>query len=170
MYCVKLTETCYSTCVALLVLTASSIVLICKSLLLMIKCNVMCVTYREQGLVRVDHELHHADDSGAVLHPRRALHAELLLWALLLVQQVRPEYGGQVQRRHLVTNHLQYDAGIINCIELSPPKPTVQRLLLCFQELLSWQMWSAWCLMEKSCTNNGHGRKKAFLFHFIQTY
>lgn len=137
-----------------------------------------CVMYREQGLVRVDHELHHADDSSAVLHSCRALHAELLLWALLLVQQVRPEYGGQVQRRHLITNHLQYSrnntntAIISNCIDLSELvglwwswKTThdLQNLpyrdfYCAFVLFVVWQMWSAWCFMEKIM----EGRKDSF--------
>ncbi len=50
-----------------------------------------------------------------------------------------------------------------------PPKPPYRDFYCAFKSFCP-DMWSAWCLMEKSGTNNVHGRKKAFLFHFIQTY
>lgn len=60
------------------------------------------MTDHEEGLVAGDHPLQHGDDGGALLGPGRALDAELLVRALLLVEQVGAEDGGEVQRRHLV--------------------------------------------------------------------
>lgn len=144
--------------------------------------------YREQGLVRVDHELHHADDSSAVLHSCRALHAELLLWALLLVQQVRPEYGGQVQRRHLITNHLQYSinntntAIISNCIDLSELvglwwswKTTHDLQNLPYRDFYcAFKCFCPFCSLTDVISmmfyGKDHERKKGFLFHLIKMY
>lgn len=64
------------------------------------------MTDHEECLVAGDHPLQHGDDGRALLGPGRALDAELLVRALLLVQQVGAEDGGQVQRRHLVPRDL----------------------------------------------------------------
>lgn len=60
------------------------------------------MTDHEEGLVAGDHLLQHGDDGRALLGPGRALDAELLVWALLLVEQVGAEDGRQVQGRHLI--------------------------------------------------------------------
>lgn len=53
-------------------------------------------TDQEEGLAAGDHPLQHGDDGCALLGSGRALDAELLVWALLLVEQVGPKDGGQV--------------------------------------------------------------------------
>lgn len=60
------------------------------------------MTDHEEGLVAGDHPLQHGDDGSALLGPGRALDTELLVRALLLMEQVGAEDGGEVQRRHLV--------------------------------------------------------------------
>lgn len=60
------------------------------------------MTDHEEGLVAGDHPLQHGDDGRALLGPGRALDAELLVWALQLVEQVGAKDGGQVQGRHLI--------------------------------------------------------------------
>lgn len=69
------------------------------------------MTDREEGLVAGDHLLQHGDDGRALLGPGRALDAELLVWALLLVEQVGAEDGRQVQGRHLIPCDLYSGGG-----------------------------------------------------------
>lgn len=58
---------------------------------------------REEGLKAGDHPLQHGDDCRALLGPGWALHAELLVRALLLVEKIGAKDGGQVQGRHLIS-------------------------------------------------------------------
>lgn len=66
----------------------------------------MCTTDREEGLEAGDHPLQHGDDRRALLGPGRALHAELLVWTLLLVEKVGAKDRGQIQGRHLISRDL----------------------------------------------------------------
>lgn len=63
----------------------------------------MHVTDREEGLKAGDHPLQHGDDRRALFGPGWALHAELLVRALLLVEKIGAKDGGQVQGRHLIS-------------------------------------------------------------------
>lgn len=60
-------------------------------------------TDREEGLEAGDHPLQHGDDRRALLGPGRALHTELLVRALLLVEKVGAKDRGQIQGRHLIS-------------------------------------------------------------------
>lgn len=66
----------------------------------------MCTTDREEGLEAGDHPLQHGDDRRALLGPGRALHAELLVRTLLLVEEVGTKDRGQIQGRHLISRDL----------------------------------------------------------------
>lgn len=66
----------------------------------------MHVTDREEGLEAGDHLLQHGDDCCALLGPGWALHAELLVRALLLVENVGAKDGGEIQGRHLISRNL----------------------------------------------------------------
>lgn len=63
----------------------------------------MHMTDREEGLEAGDHPLQHGDDRRALFGPGWALHAELLVRALLLVEKIGAKDGGQVQGRHLIS-------------------------------------------------------------------
>lgn len=66
----------------------------------------MHMTDREEGLEAGDHPLQHGDDCRALLGPGWALHTELLVRALLLVEKVGAKDGGQIQGRHLISSNL----------------------------------------------------------------
>lgn len=66
----------------------------------------MRTTDREEGLEAGDHPLQHGDDRRAFLGPGWALHAELLVRALLLVEKVGAKDSGQIQGRHLISRDL----------------------------------------------------------------
>lgn len=51
---------------------------------------------REEGLEAGDHPLQHSDDRRALLGPGWALHTELLVRALLLVEKIGAKDGSQV--------------------------------------------------------------------------
>lgn len=68
----------------------------------------MHMTDREEGLEAGDHPLQRGDDRRALLGPGRALHAELLVRALLLVEKVGAEDGGQIQGCHLISCDLVF--------------------------------------------------------------
>lgn len=59
-------------------------------------CLLQYVAYHEKLLIAGNHPLYHSDDGCGLLSPGRALHTELFIRALLLVQQVWPKDGGQV--------------------------------------------------------------------------
>ena len=61
------------------------------------------MAHHEKSLVCVDHPLDHTDDGRAFLRTGDALNGKLLVGALLLVQHIGSEDGGQVKRRHLVS-------------------------------------------------------------------
>lgn len=63
--------------------------------------------HREQSVVPLDQPLEHADDGDALLRAGQTLHRKLLVRVLGFVQEVRPEDGGEVPRRHLVAGELQ---------------------------------------------------------------
>ena len=69
-------------------------------------CHTVTDTHHEESVEGVDHALDDGDDGRGLLGPRGALDAELLVGALLLVQQVWSKDGGQVQRGHLVPGYL----------------------------------------------------------------
>lgn len=63
----------------------------------------MHMTDREEGLEAGDHPLQHGDHRRALLSPGWALHAELLVRALLLVEKIGAKDGCQVQGCHLIS-------------------------------------------------------------------